>query len=148
MSLFNFFKKKKKVEKKKAEKKEIKKVSPPVGRVGKPLKKKKEVKPKVSGPKKKVSGVACRVLSSPHITEKATALSEKNKYVFKVLPKSNKIEVKKAIEDLYGVDVINVRIINIPRRKKRLGKQTGWTKGYKKAIVKVKEGQKIEVLPR
>lgn len=88
------------------------------------------------------------ILKSPHITEKATDLAKKNQYVFKIWPKTNKIEVKKAIEDLYKVDVLSVKIINIPRRKRKLGKISGWRKGYKKAIVKIKPGQKIEVLPR
>jgi len=88
------------------------------------------------------------ILRSPHITEKATDLVKKNQYVFKVVPKTNKTEIKRAIENLYGVDVLNVRVLNIPKKQRRLGRQTGWRKGYKKAIVKIKEGQKIEVLPR
>lgn len=88
------------------------------------------------------------ILKSLHITEKATDLVKKNQYVFRVVPKANKTEIKKAIESLYGVDVLNVKIINIPKKQRRLGKQIGWRKGYKKTIVKIKEGQKIEVLPR
>jgi len=49
---------------------------------------------------------------------------------------------------LYGVEVVNVRIINAPRKKKRLAGQAGWKKGYKKAIVRIKKGQKIEIMPR
>jgi len=98
--------------------------------------------------KKVVSKIAYQVLSSPHITEKATDLSEKNKYVFKVKHRTNKVEIKKVIKDIYGVDAVDVKIINVHRKKRRLGKQTGWRKGYKKAIVKVKEGQKIEMLSR
>lgn len=98
--------------------------------------------------RKLVIGETYRVLKTPHITEKATDLTEKNQYVFKVYPETNKIEIKKVIENLYGVDVVSVKIINIPRRQRRLGRVLGWRKGYKKAIVRVKEGQKIEVLPR
>ncbi len=98
--------------------------------------------------KKQVSKIAYRILSSPHITEKATDLSEKNKYIFKVSHKANKIEIKKAIKDVYGVNVIDVKIINVHRKKRKLGKQTGWKKGYKKAIIRVEEGQKIELLSR
>ncbi len=87
-------------------------------------------------------------LVSPHVTEKATDLAEENKYIFKVLKNSNKKEIKKDVEDSYGVEVESVNIINVPRRKRRLGRQEGWRKGYKKAIVKVKKGQAIEVLPR
>lgn len=96
--------------------------------------------------KRQMFGLASEVLISPHITEKATNLNEESKYIFKIQPKSNKIGVKKAIESVYGVDVIDVRIINIPRRKRRVGKTTGWAKGYKKAIIKIKKGQKIEIL--
>lgn len=107
-----------------------------------------EARPREVKPKKRVSKMAYRVLASPHVTEKATGLERENKYIFKVFPKSNKIEIKKAIEDLYGVDVLSVNIINVPRRQRRLGRQMGWRKGYKKAIVKIAEGQKIEIMPR
>jgi large subunit ribosomal protein L23 len=82
------------------------------------------------------------------VTEKATDLVKKNQYVFKVWSGVNKTEIKKAIEDLYGVDVISVKIINVPRKRRRLGRIRGWRKGYKKAIVRIKEGQKIEVMPK
>ncbi len=95
-----------------------------------------------------ISGTAWRVLRPPHITEKATRLSEQKQYVFKVSPEANKIEIKKAIQDIYKVNVLAVRIINIPPKKRRLGKTTGWKQGYKKAIVKIKKDQKIELLPR
>ncbi len=98
--------------------------------------------------KRQISDRAYRVLGSPHISEKATDLNEKNKYVFKIRPGANKIEVKKAIKDIYEVDAVDVKIINVHRKKRRLGKQIGWRKGYKKAIVKVKKGQKIELLSR
>ena len=91
---------------------------------------------------------ADKILISPQITEKATALVQKNQYVFKVFPKANKTEIKKAIEDLYKVEVSDVKIINVPKKRRRLGRISGWKKGYKKVIVKIKEGQKIEVLPR
>jgi len=88
------------------------------------------------------------ILKAPHITEKATNLAEKNQYVFKVWGKANKNEIKKAIESLYKVKVMDVKIINVPAKRRRLGRISGWKKGFKKAIVKTKEGQKIEVLPR
>ncbi len=138
MGLLDFFKKKKKPEKKKEEKKIEKRIEKKVE--DRPL-------PKVK-PKRKVSKMAYRVLSSVHVTEKATGLEAENKYVFNVLPKANKNEIKKAIEDLYGVNVVNVRIINIPRKQRRLGRQKGWRKGYKKAIVRIKKGQRIEIMPR
>ena len=146
MPLLDFFKKKKPGKEKKIEK-ELKR------KEGKEKEKKAEKaeKPKakkVLGTKKKKAGRAFAVLESPHITEKATNLAEQNKYVFKVFSNSNKIEIKKAIEGLYEVDVIDVKIINVHRRRRRLGRQRGWKKGYKKAIVRIKKGQKIEIMPR
>ena len=119
----------------------------------KPAEKPKEIKKEAAAvpkrvPRKTVAGEAYRVLKTPHVTEKATGLVGQNQYVFKVWPRANKVETKKAIENLYGVDVISVKIIKVPRKRRRLGRISGWRKGYKKAIVKIKEGQKIEVLPR
>lgn len=131
MALLNIFKKKKIKEEKKKTEGELPKVG-----AGGPVKKGKRGRP------------GYQILKFPHITEKATDLVERNQHVFKVYPEANKIEIKKAIENIYGVDVISVKIINIPRRKRRLGKTLGWRKGYKKAIVRVKEGQKIEIMPR
>ena len=143
MGLFNIFKKKPAFVKTTAGKK--KKA---------PEKKKEEViRPETIKPLekkvKKIPGLAYKVLASPHVTEKATNLSEVNQYVFKVLPGSNKIEIKKAIESLYGAEVEKVRIINVHKKKRRIGRtREGWKKGYKKAIVEIKKGQKIEIMPR
>ena len=100
-----------------------------------------------AGKEKRVH-LAWRVLEQPHISEKATDLTKENKYIFRVFPKSNKKEIKKAVEGIYGVDVLDVRTVSIPRKKKMRGRILGWKKGYKKAIVKIKKGQKIELLPR
>ena len=89
-----------------------------------------------------------RTLQSPYITEKATAISKENKYIFKVWPEANKTEVKKSIEKKYNVDVESIKVINVKRKKRRLGKHMGWKKGFKKAIIEVKEGQKIEILSK
>ena len=96
----------------------------------------------------KKGGLAWRILKEPHITEKATFLAQENQYVFRVFPDANKTEIKKAIEELYGVEVERVRIVNIPKKRRRLGRIEGWRKGYKKAMVKLKPGQKIEIIPR
>jgi large subunit ribosomal protein L23 len=150
MAIFDILKRKKKVDKKVSSVKVAegkKKIKPEIKKVAsktqKPLP---EVKPaKAKG--KRIS-LAWKVLKFPHITEKATNSVSKNQYAFNVWENSNKIEIKKAIEDIYGVDVISVKIIAIPSKKRRLGRTSGFKKGYKKAIVKIKEGQKIEVLPR
>jgi large subunit ribosomal protein L23 len=88
--------------------------------------------------------IAHKILIEPWITEEATRITELNKYIFKVAPSADKNKVKKSVEDLYGVKVISVNVINIPRKKRIRGRVTGWKSGYKKAIVTLKEGDKIE----
>ena len=85
-------------------------------------------------------------IKQPHISEKASYLSEKDQYIFEVSPNYNKHEIKKSVEGIYGVDVLSVNIVKIPHKKRRLGKTEGFRKAYKKAIVRIKEGQKIEIL--
>lgn len=94
------------------------------------------------------SNIAYKVLKSPLISEKITMLEEKGKYVFKVFKNANKKEIKRAIEDLYKIKVEKVNIVNIKRKRKRLGKTEGWKPGYKKAIINLKKGEKIETLSR
>lgn len=94
------------------------------------------------------SGEMAWVLQSPQISEKAGFLAESNQYIFRVSKRANKTEVKKAIESTFGINVASVRIINVPGKERKVGGKIGFKKGYKKAIVKIKEGQKIEVLPR
>lgn len=101
----------------------------------------------LSSAKFKVSNTG-EVLRSALITEKAVFLAEQNQYAFKVFPRTNKFEIKRAVQSLFGVEVESVRIINVPRKAKRIGKVQGFRGEYKKALVRVKAGQKIEVLPR
>jgi len=143
MALFNIFKDKKKTERKPAPKKAVKKE--PEREVKKEIKK--DV-PAVSLKPRKDSEVACRVLKYPHVTEKATDLTKANQYVFNVYENANKPEIKRAVEDVYGAKVVSVKIIKIHPKKRKLGKIEGWRKGYKKAIVKLAQGQTIEILPR
>ncbi|MFH0805460.1 MAG: 50S ribosomal protein L23 [Patescibacteria group bacterium] len=114
---------------------------------------------KVLIPKKKLSKVdikktvsAYNIIKEPCVTEKASFLTEQNKYVFKVALKTNKIEIKKAIELIYNTKVKNVRVIHASPKKRRLGRREGWRgglkHGFKKAIVTLKKGEKIELLPR
>lgn len=86
------------------------------------------------------------VIKEPHISEKGTFLAEINQYTFEVDPQFSKQEIKKAVEGIYGVNVLSVNTIKIPQKKRRLGKTQGFRKKYKKAIVTIKEGQKIEIL--
>ena len=88
-----------------------------------------------------------RILREPHISEKATSAVSENKYTFKVFPSANKIEIKKAIESLYGVRVKDINIINVHRKTKLFRGKEGFRSGYKKAIVTLEKGEKIEILP-
>ena len=90
------------------------------------------------------------ILIKPIITEKATLASEsKNCYSFQVNTKSNKVEIKKAVEAAYGVSVKKVRTINVrPDRKTKFTKtgiQHGKTNAVKKAIVQLAEGEMIDL---
>ena len=89
-----------------------------------------------------------RAIKSPHITEKAGFLEGKNQFSFKVFDNANKSEIKKAVEEIYKVNVIKVTTINVRPKERRKGRIKGQKSGYKKAIVSLKAGQKIEILPR
>ena len=89
------------------------------------------------------------ILIKPVITEKATSDSElNNRFTFQVDPRTNKVEIKKAVEAAYGVSVEKVRTMNVrPNRKSRYTKSgviTGKTNAIKKAIVQVAEGDTID----
>lgn len=86
------------------------------------------------------------ILKQPHITEKATQLSGNDKYIFKVYRGSNKIEIKKAIEKLYNTKVLDVNVMNVPGKKRRVGRTMGRQSGFKKAVVTLPKGQKIDIL--
>lgn len=74
-------------------------------------------------------------------------MSSLGKYMFLVDGKATKPEIKKIIKDAYKVDALKVRIINIKPKRRRLGRSVGVKPGYKKAIVTLKEGQKLDILP-
>ena len=75
------------------------------------------------------------VIFRPIITERTTGMMSDNKYVFEVAPKSNKTEVKQAIEQIFDVKVESVNTMNVKGKPKRMGKYTGKRKDWKKAIV-------------
>ena len=83
----------------------------------------------------------------PIITEKATLLLEENKYVFDVLPKASKPEIKAAIESLFEVKVTSVNTIRPPRKKRRVGRFIGHKPLYKRAIVTLEEWDSITLFP-
>jgi len=86
-----------------------------------------------------------RVIIKPLVTEKAAELGALGKYVFAVNPRMNKVEVKKAIRSIYKVDPVQINISNFSGKYVRYGRSWGKTKGWKKAIVTLKPGDKIEV---
>ena len=84
------------------------------------------------------------VLIKPMITEKVHMQKESdNKVSFRVNRLANKLDVKQAVEEIMNVQVVKVNILNQPGKKKRLGKHTGMRPGYKKAVVTLKEGEKV-----
>lgn len=88
------------------------------------------------------------LIHTASLTEKASLLSEKhNKYVFRVSPRANKIQIKKAIETLFQKKVLSVNTCNYAGKKKRERTQNYGRKAHwKKAIVTLKEGEKIELV--
>ena len=88
------------------------------------------------------------ILKKPLVTEKVSALNEKGKYGFIVDVNANKVEIKKAVEDMYGVNVEDVNTMKYQgKAKSRYTKSrvvTGRTQSFKKAIVTVAEGEAID----
>lgn len=86
-----------------------------------------------------------RVIVRPVVTEKTTDMGENDKYVFEVASEANKAEVKQAVEKFFGVKVIDVHTLNMKGKPKRLGRYMGRRKDWKKAIVTVQSGDKIDL---
>ena len=85
------------------------------------------------------------IIIAPVITEKAAIQAEANIYTFKVAKDANKIEIKKAIEEAFGVHVVKINTLNTKAKAKRVGRYTGKTKTYKKAFITLADGDKIEL---
>lgn len=85
------------------------------------------------------------IVIKPLITEKAVDLMQENKYCFKVDIRANKIEIKHAIEEIFKVKVVNVNTMRVKGKVKRVGRYSGKTATWKKAIVTLHEGDSIEV---
>jgi large subunit ribosomal protein L23 len=80
------------------------------------------------------------------ITEKSTiAKDESNKYIFEVDRRANKIEIAKALEKLFKVKVLDVHVMNVTGKKKRVGKILGEKRSWKKAVVTLAPGSRIEI---
>lgn len=102
-------------------------------------------KEKKSGPK--VTPIHYfNIITRPHISEKAFDINERGQYVFVVSDEANKSEIAKAIENFYKVVVSSVNIVRVPNKPKRYKGVMGVKSGYKKAIVTLKKGSKIDVM--
>ena len=85
------------------------------------------------------------IIRKPIITEKSSSLIDKNlQYTFEVDPKANKVEIKKAIEEIFEVKVVAIRTVNVHRKPKRMSRYEGFKAAYKKAIVRLEPGQTIK----
>ena len=82
------------------------------------------------------------VLKRQLITEKTTKLAETLKYTFEVDQNANRLEVKQAVEEIFDRKVENVRIVNVRKKPKKMGRYEGFTPAVKKAIVTLKKGEK------
>lgn len=85
------------------------------------------------------------VLIRPIITEKNTMLAEQNKYVFEVNPAANKIEIGRAVAEVFNVQVKTVNVLKVPGKTRIWRRQRGQTRSWKKAIVTLQPGNRIEL---
>ena len=103
-------------------------------------------KPVVAGVEKKsVHGDAYKIIVKPLVTEKVSGLGALNKYVFAVAKNTNKIEVAKAIKEIYGIKPVSVNVVRMMGKKARYGRISGKRKDWKKAIVTLPKGETIKV---
>lgn len=86
------------------------------------------------------------IIKAPIITEKSANISaDGTKIVLKVEKSANKVQIRQAVEEAFDVKVKSVNTVNVRAKKKRVGRYEGATKAYKKAIVTLQEGSKIEL---
>ena len=85
------------------------------------------------------------ILKYPVISDKTTRLLETNKYTFMVDRRANKVTIKKVIEYVFDVNVTNVNTLMSPKKKRTVGRFSGYLSQYKKAIVTLKKGQSIDM---
>lgn len=87
------------------------------------------------------------IVKRPHVTEKATVLQDiRNQFTFEVAPSANKREIRKAIETLFEVHVEAVNVMNVPGKERRILGRPGKTKGWRKALVTLRDGESIDVV--
>jgi large subunit ribosomal protein L23 len=88
---------------------------------------------------------ARQIIHSPVISEKSYALIAGNKYTFRVHPRAHKTQIRAAVEEVFNVTVIDVRTMTMNSKPKRRGWTAGRTRGWKKAIVELAPGDRIEL---
>ena len=86
-----------------------------------------------------------QIVIQPILTEKSNGQREYGEYTFKVNPRANKLQIKQAVSKLFGVHAVTCRIINVKSKPKRTRTAKGRTASWKKAIVKLAEGERIAV---
>ena len=86
-----------------------------------------------------------QIIIRPVVSEKSYVLAANGKYTFRVHPDAHKTQIRQAVEALFEVKVTDVRTITVPSKPKRRGHTSGRTRGWKKAIVQVREGDTIPV---
>lgn len=89
--------------------------------------------------------LSSEIIKRPIITEKSMLLVEQNKYTFSVDKRANKVQIKKAVEELFNVKVVKVNVINTTPKLKRVGQHSGFKPQVTKAIVTLAEDNKIEI---
>jgi len=141
MGLFN---KKDKKEEKDLDKKEIKKSV----KVEKKVKEVKKTDKKVEKKAKKEyqdTNIAYKTLIKPIISEKATIGVANGKYVFEVYKKANKVQIKKAVKEIYGKEPVKVNVLNKMGKKVTFGRTRGRQKDVRKAVITLKKGETINL---
>jgi large subunit ribosomal protein L23 len=88
---------------------------------------------------------ARQVVIRPVVSEKSYALIGQNKYTFRVHPDAHKTQIRSAVEEIFNVSVIDVRTMTMKSKPKRRGWTAGRTRGWKKAVVELAPGERIEL---
>ncbi len=86
------------------------------------------------------------IVIKPIVTEKSTMLRMDSTYVFKVLGNATKIDIRRAVEKLFKVNVVDVNTVSVKGKSRRAGRSMGKASDWKKAYIKLKAGQKIDLI--
>lgn len=89
---------------------------------------------------------ADQIIIEPVLTEKSNIIKETGRYIFKVNPRANKPEIRRAVESLFGVHPVSCNIINVKGKPKKVRYKTGYTASWKKAVVTLRQGESITAL--